>query len=48
MNDIVISWKRIYSTFPEIDNVSNGRGWNRDKIQRMLGEVIISISTWKI
>ena len=36
MNDVVISWKRIYSTFPEIDNVSNGRGWNRDEIQKML------------
>ena len=36
MNDIAFSWKRIYSTFPEIDNISDGRGWTRDEIQNML------------
>ncbi|RNJ78238.1 MAG: integrase, partial [Nitrosopumilus sp. H13] len=36
MNDIVIPWKRVYATFPEIDNVSESRGWSRDEIQKML------------
>lgn len=37
MNDVTISWKRIYATFPEIDNSFAGRGWRRQEIQRMLG-----------
>ena len=36
MNDITISWKRIYATFPEIDNTLYSRGWNKDEIQKML------------
>ena len=36
MNGVVISWKRIYATFPEQDNVSDSRGWSRDEIQKML------------
>lgn len=36
MNDVVISWKRVYATFPEESNYSDGRGWTRDEIQRML------------
>ena len=36
MNDVVISWKRVYATFPELDNVSDSRGWERNEIQRML------------
>ena len=36
MNGVVISWKRVYATFPEQDNVSDSRGWNRDEIQKML------------
>lgn len=36
MNDIAISWPRIYSTFPELDNISDGRGWTKDEIQKML------------
>jgi len=36
MNDVTISWKRVYATFPEIDNLSTGRGWTRQEIQRML------------
>ncbi|RNJ78271.1 MAG: site-specific integrase [Nitrosopumilus sp. H8] len=36
MNDIVISWKRIYATYPELDNVHDTRGWTRQEIQRML------------
>ncbi|EGG42215.1 putative Phage integrase family protein [Candidatus Nitrosarchaeum limnium SFB1] len=36
MNDVVIPWKRVYATFPEENNVSDSRGWNRDEIQKML------------
>ena len=36
MNDITISWKRIYATFPENDNLSDSRGWSRKEIQKML------------
>ena len=36
MNGVVISWNRIYATFPEQDNVSDTRGWTRDEIKRML------------
>lgn len=36
MNGVVISWKRVYATFPEQDNVSDSRGWNREEIQKML------------
>jgi len=40
MNDVSISWKRIYSTYPEIDNSFAGRGWTRQEIQRMLSFAI--------
>ena len=36
MAGVVISWKRVYATFPEQDNVSDSRGWNREEIQQML------------
>jgi len=36
MNDVSISWKRIYSTYPEIDNSFAGRGWTRQEIQKIL------------
>lgn len=36
MNDVSISWKRIYITFPEISNVLEGRGWTKEEIQKML------------
>jgi hypothetical protein len=36
MNEIPLSWSRIYSTFPESDNNSEGRGWTRQEIQKML------------
>jgi hypothetical protein len=36
MNDIAISWPRIYSTFPELENMSDGRGWTRNEIQKMI------------
>ena len=36
MNGVAISWKRVYATFPEQDNVSDSRGWTREEIQEML------------
>ena len=36
MNDIMIPWKRIYTTFPEIDNITQSREWRRDEIQTMM------------
>jgi hypothetical protein len=36
MNGVVISWNRVYATFPEQNNVSDSRGWSRDEIQTML------------
>jgi len=36
MNDVSMSWKRIYATYPEIDNSFAGRGWTRQEIQKML------------
>ena len=36
MNDVFVQWKRIYVTFPELDNISETRGWNRSEIQTML------------
>ncbi|MDH3677970.1 MAG: integrase, partial [Nitrosopumilus sp.] len=36
MNDIALPWKRIYSTFPELENLSNTRGWTKQEIQQML------------
>ena len=36
MNDVVISWKKIYATYPERDNVPESRGWTRDEIAKML------------
>ena len=35
MNDVAIPWKRIRSTYPELDNVSSSRGWTRQEIARM-------------
>jgi len=35
MNDIMIPWKRIHTTFPEIDNITQSREWRRDEIQNM-------------
>jgi len=39
MNEIPLSWERIYSTFPESDNNFEGRGWTRHEIQKMLKHV---------
>ncbi len=36
MNNVAFSWKRIYSTFPEDDNISDTRGWTRQEIHEML------------
>lgn len=36
MNDVAMPWKRIYSTYPERNNVSESRGWTRDEISLML------------
>ena len=37
MNDVVIAWKRVYSTFPPKENTAQAsRGWTREEIQRML------------
>lgn len=36
MNDVNLSWKRIYATFPEIDNVTESHGWSKDEIRTML------------
>ena len=36
MNDVVMQWKRIYATYPELDNMPESRGWTREEIGRML------------
>ena len=36
MNDVAIPWKRIHTTFPEIDNITQSREWRRDEIQTMI------------
>ena len=37
MNNVTINWKRIYSTFPEKDNILDTKGWTRQEIAAMLG-----------
>ena len=36
MNGVDMQWTRIYSTYPEQDNMSDSRGWTRAEIQQML------------
>lgn len=36
MNTLGLGWKRIYSTYPEIDNTNQGRGYTREEIQKLL------------
>lgn len=36
MNDIALSWPRIYATYPESDNKPDSRGWAREEIATML------------
>src|SRR6267143_5802549 len=40
MNDVPVAWKRISYTFPERDNTdSDGRGYTRQEIQKMIGYI---------
>jgi len=36
MNSVPFAWKRIYATFPELDNITNTREWKRNEIWTML------------
>ena len=36
MCDVTIPWKRVYATYPELDNVTESRGWSKGKIVKML------------
>lgn len=36
MNDLGLGWKRIYSTYPELDNTNQGRGYTREEIKKLL------------
>ena len=36
MNDVVMPWRRIHATFPELDNMPDSMGWTRPEIARML------------
>jgi len=44
MNNLGLGWKRIYSTYPELDNTHQGRGYSRSEIKKML-EYSTSIQT---
>jgi hypothetical protein len=36
MNAVPTTWPRIYSAFPEKNNINDGRGYTREEIERML------------
>ena len=36
MNDVAIPWQRIYTTYPELDNMADTAGWSREEIAVML------------
>ena len=36
MNGLGLGWKRIYASFPESNNIHQGRGYNRDEIKSIL------------
>ncbi|MDE1829365.1 MAG: hypothetical protein KGI25_03475 [Thaumarchaeota archaeon] len=36
MNGLGLGWKRIYATYPEPDNIHQGRGYTREEIKKML------------
>ena len=36
MNDVSMPWRRIHTTFPELDNMPDSMGWTRAEIARML------------
>ena len=44
MNGFGLGWKRIYSSYPELDNTHKGRGYTKEEIQQML-EFSDSLST---
>lgn len=35
MNDVALSWKRFYSTYPELDNIHEPSEWTRDEMAKM-------------
>lgn len=36
MNALGLAWKRIYATYPELDNTHQGRGYSLEEIRKML------------
>ena len=36
MNDIGLSWKRIYTFYPELNNTHQGRGYTKEEISKLL------------
>ncbi len=36
MNNVVVNWRRVYTTFPEKDNMTDNVGWTRENIAAML------------
>ena len=36
VNDVLVNWKRVTNTFPELDNVNETQGWTREDIRLML------------
>jgi len=36
MNGVGIAWKRIYTMYPELNNIHKGRGYTRDEIKTLL------------
>jgi len=44
MNDVGLAWKRIYTFYPEKDNIHQGRGYTKDEIKKLL-EYSTDIST---
>lgn len=36
MNNISVAWKRIHTSYPELDNIHKGRGYTREEIKLML------------
>ena len=36
MNDVGLAWKRIYTFYPEKNNIHQGRGYTREEIRKLL------------
>ena len=36
MNGVPVVWKRVYATYPELNNQNNGRGYTREEIKTIL------------